>query len=212
MGLCGSSFCGCAITSVPADFAEFDGAFPTIDVAGNGTGATPWNLPPNDEWAGGVATTLSQSKARLDAGAGVWAVFTPVLTNVNVGTGGSATNTARYTFVGGDAAGSEGILHVTGDITLGTSGFSVEANVRVSLPVGFEARVYPASVTRLGLVTLVSSNIGVVSWVSGTTVGFVVFNSSSTYLSVSGITATVPATWAAGHYMRYSYTLAARRV
>ena len=58
MGLCGSSFCGCAVTSVPADFAEIDGAFPTINVAGNGTGASPWNLTLDDEWAGAVVEQI----------------------------------------------------------------------------------------------------------------------------------------------------------
>lgn len=59
MPLCGSSFCGCALTSVPADFAEIDGAFPTIDVAGNGTGSSPWNLTLNDEWAAAVADRIN---------------------------------------------------------------------------------------------------------------------------------------------------------
>jgi hypothetical protein len=51
MPLCGSSTCGCAIVSVPAATGAINGHLPTIDVAGNGTTASPWNLTLNDEWA-----------------------------------------------------------------------------------------------------------------------------------------------------------------
>jgi len=50
--------CGCAIVSVPATAGDIDGHFPTIDVAGNGTTASPWNLTINDEWAGSVVGGL----------------------------------------------------------------------------------------------------------------------------------------------------------
>ena len=58
MPLCGSSFCGCAITSVPVAAGDgyIDGAYPTITVDGNGTGASPWVLSLNDEWASAVAS------------------------------------------------------------------------------------------------------------------------------------------------------------
>ena len=53
--LCGSSFCGCAIVSVPASSGSIGGALPTIDVNGNGTSASPWNLTLNTQWAGKLA-------------------------------------------------------------------------------------------------------------------------------------------------------------
>lgn len=50
MPLCGSSTCGCALVSVPAAAGALNSQLPTIDVAGNGTPASPWNLTLNDEW------------------------------------------------------------------------------------------------------------------------------------------------------------------
>lgn len=64
MPLCGSSFCGCAIVSTPADFAEFDGAFPTINVEGSGTGASPWNLTLDDEWAAAIVAVVTEAQTR----------------------------------------------------------------------------------------------------------------------------------------------------
>jgi len=55
MPLCGSSTCGCAISSVPATTGSINGHLPSIDVSGNGTTAYPWNLTLNDEWAVEVA-------------------------------------------------------------------------------------------------------------------------------------------------------------
>jgi hypothetical protein len=68
--LCGSSFCGCALTSIPANFAEINGASPTIDVAGNGTSLSPWNLTLNDEWAGEVADAVNNRSRWQPIGAG----------------------------------------------------------------------------------------------------------------------------------------------
>jgi hypothetical protein len=59
MPLCGSSkFCGCAVTSVGVDFAELDGYYPSIDVAGGGTPESPWNLTLNDDWSEAVVSRL----------------------------------------------------------------------------------------------------------------------------------------------------------
>lgn len=81
MPLCGSSFCGCALTSVPADFAEFGGAFPTIGVAGNGTGVSPWNLTLDDEWAAAVIAALGTE----------WTNYTPTISQ------GASANIAKTT-------------------------------------------------------------------------------------------------------------------
>jgi hypothetical protein len=67
MPLCGSSRCGCALVSVPAASGAIDGFLPTIDVAGNGTPASPWNLTLNDDWVAAMVEdvafvpTLTQS-------------------------------------------------------------------------------------------------------------------------------------------------------
>jgi len=158
-------------------------------------------------WGNDVTDMLNNVAAK-----GEWNTFTPTLTNVTIGTGGGAANEARYVWVGGDAVNSEGLLLVSGNITLGTSGFSMGASPQATIPSDFESRLYPMSVGRIGIASLVSANIGTVSWVNNNTVGFTVFNSGATYLSVSGITSTVPATWAAGHFIRYVYTTPARRI
>jgi hypothetical protein len=60
MPLCGSSkFCGCSIVSTPAVEGAINGELPTIDVAGAGFGASPWNLTLNDGWADAVAVEIN---------------------------------------------------------------------------------------------------------------------------------------------------------
>ena len=103
--LCGSSFCGCAIVSVPAASGAINGALPTIDVAGNGTSASPWNLTLNSQWVAEVAAV-----------AGNWITYTATLTNITAGTG--ATRVDRYLRFG--PSGKTAIVH--NSITLGTGG------------------------------------------------------------------------------------------
>lgn len=63
MPLCGSSRCGCALVSLATASGEISGVLPTIDVAGSGTPASPWNLTLNDEWVTKVADLLTNIKA-----------------------------------------------------------------------------------------------------------------------------------------------------
>jgi hypothetical protein len=58
--------------------------------------------------------------------------YTPTLTNMDVGTGGSADNSARYTY-------AHGILNCSGTIVFGTSGttFPGGSNEKIGLPSGF---------------------------------------------------------------------------
>lgn len=53
--------------------------------------------------------------------------FTPTLTNIAVGTGGSARNVAYYTIAAGRC-------FVHGDLALGTSGASVSGAIQISVP------------------------------------------------------------------------------
>jgi hypothetical protein len=61
--------------------------------------------------------------------------YTPTLTGMAVGTGG--INTAEYVYVGGANVGDYGTLSVRGNITLGTSGFTVPTTPSWLLPTGF---------------------------------------------------------------------------
>lgn len=52
MGLCGDRGCGCAVTSVPqTTSAQIAGDYPTINVSGAGTAASPWSLSLDSGWA-----------------------------------------------------------------------------------------------------------------------------------------------------------------
>ncbi|WP_373070181.1 hypothetical protein [Gemmatimonas sp.] len=65
MPLCGSSTCGCAVTSTPATSGAINGFFPSITVAGNGTPVSPWLFNLNPDWAGAAATHLNNQTNRL---------------------------------------------------------------------------------------------------------------------------------------------------
>jgi hypothetical protein len=63
--------------------------------------------------------------------------FVPTLTNVAIGTGGLANNSAVYRYVGGSESGEMGLLGVMGTLTLGTSGASMGTGPRLTVPSGF---------------------------------------------------------------------------
>lgn len=150
------------------------------------------------------------AKAEVESG-----TYTPAWTNLAVGTGGSAANSAGYRFIGGSAVGDRGFLGITGSVILGTSGASVTGAPNATLPTGFEMQTAVNSAShRLGLCTLVSASIGVVQRVASEPdkFGLTVFNASGTYLTVTSISSTVPATWAAGDFIRYDFFCSAIRV
>lgn len=72
--------------------------------------------------------------------------YTPTLTALATGTGGSPQNTATYLFVGGPAVGDMGLLFIKGLIAFGTTGPTYPSNTsRVHLPAGFNNSVSPVS-------------------------------------------------------------------
>ena len=80
-----------------------------------------------------TGTALTQ--AEIDS----WFVsgtYTPTLTNMAIGTGGTAINTASFTFAGFPAGG---ILCVEGKVVFGTAGqtFPGASNESISLPTGY---------------------------------------------------------------------------
>lgn len=143
--------------------------------------------------------------------------YSPTLTNVAIGTGGSVLNTASWSFAGGPNPGDFGILTISHTIILGTSGASVSGTPVMTLPPDFEMVLADASNGhRLdGIVTAVAGGVtayGPPIRQSASTVGYQVFNAASTYLATSNISSTVPGTWAAGDSMRANFVVKAQRV
>jgi hypothetical protein len=137
--------------------------------------------------------------------------YTPTLANCAVGTGGSASNTADYVYVGDPASGGEGIMFIQGSIVLGTSGASMGTGPTATLPTGFTQNIPAATaVYRQGGCSMeagASGTVqGLVQWSSTTAVAFVVMGSASTYVGTATITSAVPGTWAAGNLIRWWYT------
>lgn len=110
--------------------------------------------------------------------------YTPTLTNIAIGTGGSAANIGRYTFTGGPSVGNKGLLDISVNNTpLGT----------------FRAAI-------------AASYVGVLLWDSVTDLVCQVLEASATYLRQSAISSTVPETWAAGSTIIWHATIPAVRV
>jgi hypothetical protein len=65
--------------------------------------------------------------------------YTPTLTDMAIGSGSNATNTASYTFTGGDATSDVGVMVIHGVIGFGITGPTLPgADPQISLPAGFE--------------------------------------------------------------------------
>lgn len=91
-------------------------------VAGNALSAA--------SWANAVAAAINGSFA--------YGTYTPTLTGMVIGTGGSPFNQAEYQWVGGALVGDEGMLSIRGHIVFGTSGQTFPTAPTFSLPSGFQ--------------------------------------------------------------------------
>lgn len=212
MPLCGASrFCGCNLTSTPAVGGEIDGELPSIEVAGDGYGASPWNLTLNDGWAAAVADFVTETQPWID-GFGEEGTYTPPTTNLTIGTGGSAQNTARYRFFGGDQTGDIGLLQLEGVVTLGTSGAGVTGAIDFNIPSGFtlltthEPRPYTCRMQAGG-----GNYIGNVVVTASDELGINALRASGTYLDTVSTSATIPGAWAAGDKITWGGIWAAVR-
>ena len=146
--------------------------------------------------------------------------YTPTLVNVAVGTGG--TNAASYRYVGQESTTSgfrDGLLFLSGEIILGTSGFTVPSgSVTVSLPAGFQISPNYSSFMQGGQCTMFkggSGMAGILRINSGTTLRILALTASGTTgLSHASPSATVPfnAAWAAGDGMEWQAVVGAVRV
>lgn len=212
MPLCGASrFCGCNIVSAPAISGEIDGELPSIEVSGDGYGASPWNLILNDGWTTAVANLVTQAQPWLD-GFGEEGTYTPTLTNMAIGAGGSPSNAGRYRFYGGPETGDEGLLYLEGDIVLGTSG-SVSGSISVTVPSGFQMTSTHRPRLFTGRSTAGGGNYIVhISPISSDTLQINALRANATYLDTVGTSATIPGTWAAGNQLTWGGIWPAVRV
>ena len=135
--------------------------------------------------------------------------YTPTLTNMAVGTGGSATNSATYTF-------SNGILLVSGRIIFGTSGttFPGGSDEYIGLPSGY-TRANNAGTRPVGWVrTNISINQVGTLWDNGPTSSVtlqILETGTPTYGAWTSPSASVPASWAAGSVIDYQFVVRATR-
>jgi len=65
MALCGSSTCGCGVTSSPSTATAINGFVPTIDVSGTGVLGDPYDLTLNTDWADEVASAINNPNNNL---------------------------------------------------------------------------------------------------------------------------------------------------
>jgi len=125
--------------------------------------------------------------------------FTPTLTNVTLGTGG--TNTATYTIAAGQ-------YFVNGRILLGTGG-AFTGSVQISPPVNQLVQVTPNE-TLLALGKAVDTGVQaypiILEIVSATAIAVQVLGAAGTYVAPTPVNATVPFTAGAGDEINYKYT------
>lgn len=128
--------------------------------------------------------------------------YTPTLGIIAVGTGGSATNTANWTFIGAPNAGGKGLLILSGVITFGTSGAVLPqaGSETIGLPPGFSL-VGLTNVAVVGHCTyqIGGSNFAGALWSSGATAMRPVSAlTNGTVDNWGDINATIPGAWVAG--------------
>ena len=124
-----------------------------------------------------------------------WTSYTPAFAGgVTVGNG---TWDAAYAIV-------NKILFFQGTFTLGSTS-AITGAVTLTLP---DSRTLTANEEMLGNTRFVlgaNTYSGAVRENTSTTVAIFVHNSSTTYLTTSNLSATVPGTWATGHTMGITY-------
>lgn len=156
--------------------------------------------------AGDVKTTLF-----LDTS------FTPTLSGMAIGTGGSAANSARYAWHGGPDIGDVGILLVEGFIVFGTTAPTFPgATITVAPPTGFNFPTPLSAEVPCGRCIFGASGVasypGIVRHNTTTSVRFVVEQVGGAYPVAQVTGTTVPFTWAAGDFIAYQYEMRAVRV
>lgn len=135
---------------------------------------------------------------QLGTTGGAYTAFTPTWTNLTVG---NATQIARYSQIGKNVKG-----YIF--LTLGSTS-SVGTIPTVTLPVTASSNIIPASdYATIGQIRMNAGGTMVNGITLINTSGIilpVVLNAAGTYATDNGLTATVPATWATGNYIRITF-------
>jgi len=151
---------------------------------------------PDSYTAGQVLTAASLNKisGSLNAIVDAWTSYTPALTNLTLGTGGT---------VNGYYVQAGKFVWVDIVAVLGSSGFSVSNNPQFGLPnsTTFAAH-YTTNVSTVGSALVVDQVAlaryqGYVRVQSSSAVAVGLANVSGAYVATSGVTSTVPFTWGA---------------
>ncbi len=135
--------------------------------------------------------------------------YTPTLANLAIGTGGTPTNSAKWTFTGFPAGGD---LLVEGTIKFGTSGTTLPgaSAETISLPSGYSMIAAAGIFPMLGEVDYFDATAGLfykgtIVSVTATTIGLYVPVVSGTVLVETALSATLPFAWAINDEIQYRY-------
>jgi hypothetical protein len=141
--------------------------------------------------------------------------YTPTLTGMAIGTGGSV-NTGSWTFIGGPDVGDSGVLVWEWRLVFGTSGATFPTAPTVALPAGYNfvapsyAGLFPVGTCFFEAVSAsANSRLGTVSPVSVSTVRMFINGHSA---GTGGVTTTTPFTWQVSDGMQGSFTARVVRV
>ena len=165
-------------------------------------------------------STVNAGNVRGPAGTAATGAYTPALTNMAIGTGGSASNSARYAFSGGPLIGDKGPLRIEGMFRFGTTGVTLPGTgvPGIGLPAGFEI----ADIVSVDIECGVWSHYDVGNWTTKhvlttatvTRLNLVALevNTTLSRVTLNGVTSTIPNTWANGDYITWAANLIGERV
>jgi len=160
-----------------------------------------WAVPTSTDYVKDGALAIETLGDAIDTSVGTgllaWTTYTPTLTNITLGTGG--TTSFKYAKLGK-------VVVVRGNITLGTSGTVTGANT-VTLPVTANSD-YVVGVPMGDVIFTNNTNYypGTVLTISTTTVRLLATNAAGTIAVASEPTSTSPFTWASGHKFLMTFT------
>jgi hypothetical protein len=155
-----------------------------------------WPVPTSTDYVKDGATAIEALGDAIDTSVGsgllAWQSYAPTL-----GTGwanGNGTWSAFYCQIGKT-------VHVRAIFTVGST-TTKGSGITVSLPVAPNGNSQSFSTNRAGGV----SGQFMFQAIEGSTLSIYAINAAGTYLTRTGVTATVPATWATGDFIQFAFT------
>lgn len=139
-----------------------------------------------------AAANVTLAKMAAEA----WTAFTPTITTVTLGTGGS--NSARYVKIGRT-------VHAAGQIVLGTGGSFTGASVTISVPFT-SANTIPQVGTAAGYDSSGSANMHGYTFLNNNSAAMVVRLQLGGSSAITALGATTPMTWAVGDILYWAIT------